>query len=349
MNEKDACFQPEDLQDWTSSVFQALDVGKKDADLAARLLIRTNLRGIDTHGISRVSGYVEKLRSGELNARPRVEMSFRDGMLFLDGDGALGQAVGMRAVEETVSRAAEPGIVTCFIRRSGHLAAIGQFVLEAAERGMVAVICQETPPLMALRGSSRPAIGNNPIAFACPVKDRPPLVFDMATSVVARGHLIQAISDGKKIIPDGWAIGPDGKETADPQRALEGAMLPVANHKGIGLAMMVQVLAGSLTGSMTADSAASHGATSSAGNVSAFLMVMNPARIVGRDEFDSHVERWISTYLSASGAQSRYPGQRAAEYEAKRRVAGIPIPFSTLGQLEKVGTSVGVPFDLVRV
>lgn len=349
MIEKNICFRPEDLQDWTSLVFQALDVDRKDAEESARLLVRTNLRGIDTHGISRVTGYVEKLRSGELNARPRIEMSFRDGILFLDGDGGLGQVVGTQAASEAVSRAADTGVVTCFIRRSGHLAAIGQFVLEAAERGMVAVICQETPPLMALKGASRPAIGNNPIAFACPVKDKPPLVFDMATSVVARGNLIQAISDGRQTIPSGWAIGPDGEATLDPQRALQGAMLPVAGHKGVGLAMMVQVLAGSLTGSMTADSAASHGATSSAGNVSAFLTVLNPARIVGQDEFDNHVARWISTYLSASGEQSRYPGQRAAEYEAKRKVAGIPIPLSTLEQLQKVGTSVGVTFDLPMV
>jgi len=349
MTEKNACFRFEDLQGWTSSVFQALEVDKKDADEAAHLLIRTNLRGIDTHGISRVTGYVDKLRSGELNAHPRIEISSRGGMLFVDGDGGLGQAVGSRAVSETVSRAADTGVVTCFIRRSGHLAAIGQFVLEAAERGMVAVICQETPPLMALKGSSRPAIGNNPIAFACPVKGKPPLVFDMATSVVARGNLIQAISDGKTSIPDGWAIGPDGEATLDPQRALQGAMLPVAGHKGVGLAMMVQVLAGSLTGSMTADSAASHGATSSAGNVSAFLMVLNPALIVGQDEFDNHMERWVSTYLSASGEQSRYPGQRAAEYEIKRKAAGIPIPLSTLGELEKVGKAVGVAFDLVTV
>jgi LDH2 family malate/lactate/ureidoglycolate dehydrogenase len=349
MTEKDACFRFTDLQDWTSSVFQKLEVEKKSADEAARLLIRTNLRGVDTHGISRVTGYVEKLRTGELKARPQIEMSFRDGMLFLDGDGGLGQVVGMQAVTEAVSRAANTGVVTCFIRRSGHLAAIGQFVLEAAERGMVAMICQETPPLMAPKGSSRPVIGNNPIAFACPVKGKPPLVFDMATSVVARGNLIQAVSDGKKTIPDGWAIGPDGEVTLDPQRALQGAMLPVAGHKGIGLAMMVQVLAGSLTGSMTADSAASHGATSSAGNVSGFLMVINPARVVGQDAFDNHVEGWISTYLSGSGPNSRYPGQRADEYETKRKVAGIPIPLSTQGELEKVGKSVGVAFDLPTI
>ncbi|HEY4193531.1 MAG TPA: Ldh family oxidoreductase [Mesorhizobium sp.] len=345
MSKENACFRPDDLRRWISSVLQSQGVAAKDADETARVLIRTNLRGIDTHGIGRVSGYVDKLRSGELNARPDGSMELRDGVLYVDGDGGLGQSVGMKAVHEAAARAAQTSVVNCFIRRSGHLAAIGQYALEAAERGMVAMICQETPPLMALEGSSRPAIGNNPIAFACPVKGQAPLVFDMATSVVARGNLLQAISDGKTTIPDGWAIGPDGKPTNDPQLALQGAMRPVAGHKGVGIAMMVQVLAGSLTGSLTADSAATHGATSSAGNVSAFLMVINPQSVIGREAFDAHVAQWIGTYLSASGEGSRYPGQRASETEAIRETSGIPIPASTFEQLRKVGFSVGVPFE----
>lgn len=344
-----AHYSPEELRRWTSTVFQALNVGRAAADETARLLVRSNLRGIDTHGVNRVSGYVEKLRSGELNAQPSADLSFRDGVLRLDGDGGLGQSIGRMAVDEAVRRAAEMPVVTCFIRRSGHLAAIGLFALEAAERGMVAVICQETPPLMALEGASRSSIGNNPIAFACPVAGRAPLVFDMATSVVARGNLIQAISDGATMIPDGWAIGPDGKPTNDPHRALKGAMLPVAGHKGIGLAMMVQVLAGSLTASTTADSAVTHGATSSAGNVSAFLMVINPDLVVGKVAFDAHMERWVSAYLSAGGTAGRYPGQRASETEAGRAVSGIPISTSTLSDLRKAGASAGVPFDLTTM
>jgi LDH2 family malate/lactate/ureidoglycolate dehydrogenase len=172
------------------------------------------------------------------------------------------------------------------------------------------------------------------------------LVFDMATSVVARGNLIQAISDGDTTIPDGWAIGPDGKPTNNPHHALKGAMLPVAGHKGVGLSMMVQILAGSLTASMTADSAKTRGATSSAGNVSAFLMVINPSLVVGKAAFDTHVEKWVSTYLSAGGKEARYPGQRAGEMEAQRTISGIPIPSSTLNDLRKAGASVGVQFDL---
>jgi LDH2 family malate/lactate/ureidoglycolate dehydrogenase len=342
-------YHGEELARWTADVFQAAGAARPDAEETARVLVRTNLRGVDTHGVARVLMYVEKVRSGEVNARAKPVSDLRDGVLHFDGDGGLGQSVGMHAVREAIARASEQPVVVCLIRRSGHLAALGQFVLEAAERGMVALMCQETPPLMALRGSGRPAIGNNPIAFAAPVRDGPPIVFDMATSVVARGNVLQAVKDGREQLPEGWAIGPDGEPTVDPQLALKGAMLPIADHKGVGLAMMVQVLAGSLTASATAQSAASHGAMSSAGNVSAFLMVINPDLAVGRDLFDNHMADWIATYRAASGSGSRYPGQRAAETELARVRDGVPLPPSIVADLRKVGDLAGRPFDLKTI
>lgn len=339
-------YRHEDLEAWVAAVFAGAGVDAGQAEETARVLVRTNLRGIDTHGVSRVAGYLQKVRSGEVNAHAKPSAIFSDGILRFNGDGGLGQAVATQAVRMSVERARDASTTVCAIRESGHLAAIGQFVLEAAEAGMIAILCQETPPLMALRGSKRPAIGNNPIAFAFPVKGRPPMVFDMATSVVARGNVLQAIADKATVLPEGWAIDSDGQPTVDPAAALKGSMLPIAGHKGIGLAMLVQVLAGSLTGSMTAASASAHGAMSSAGNISAFLLVLNPDRFVGRDVFDAHVADWLKTYKTASGEGSRYPGERAAECEAERRRSGIPLPESTRAELVNVGAAFGRPFDL---
>lgn len=334
----------ETLNRWTSSVFQAAGATAEDAQLTAEVLVRTNLRGIDTHGVARVLAYIEKMRSGEVNARPQPKVAWRHGVLHYDGDGGLGQAVATRAVREAMAHARDQAVVTTMVRESGHLAALGMFLLEPAEAGLVALLCQETPPLMAPEAASRPAIGNNPIAFAMPVAGRAPLVFDMASSVVPRGAVLQAVRDKQATIPEGWAIGPDGRPTTDPQAALKGAMLPIAGHKGVGLAMMVQALAGSLSGSATAASAAKHGAMSSAGNVSALLMLFNPEHFVGRAAFDSHVDAWLGTYLAASGPKARYPGQRAAECEAERRHSGIPLPASIEAELVKVGELVGRPF-----
>ncbi|WP_052081144.1 Ldh family oxidoreductase [Pseudomonas sp. ML96] len=339
-------YAADDLMEWTAKAFQAAGVRPLDAQHTARVLLRTSLRGIDTHGVVRVMPYIEKVRSGEVNAAPNISSQLRDGVLHFDGDGGLGQSVASEAMTAAIEQARSQPVVTCLLRRSGHLSAIGQFALQAAEQGMIALICQETPPLMALRGSSRPSIGNNPIAFAAPVSGQAPLVFDMATSVVARGNVLDAIREGRPSLPEGWAIGPDGEPTCDPAQALKGAMLPIAGHKGIGLAMMVQVLAGSLSASTTAQSAATHAATSSAGNVSAFILVINPDLVIGRDTFDAHMHAWIDTYKNASGAGGRYPGERAAEIEAQRLRDGIPLASQVVAELQKVGESVGHAFTV---
>ncbi|MCA1179763.1 MULTISPECIES: Ldh family oxidoreductase [unclassified Pantoea] len=339
-------FSPEGLQHWIGQLYIAAGARPQDAEETARVLVRTSLRGIDTHGVSRVLTYLEKMQQGEINAQPHFTHEIRDNVIWFDGDGGLGQSVASTAISLAVKHAHTHPVTTLLLRRSGHLAALGQFALEAADEGMIAVICQETPPLMALMGAGKPAIGNNPIAFAAPLQGKAPLVFDMATSVVARGNVLQAIKDGQERIPDDWATGPDGAITSDPQMALQGAMLPVAGHKGIGLAMMVQVLAGSLTASATAASAAQHSATSSAGNVSAFILVINPALLIGQQSFDEHMRNWLDTYLQASGQASRYPGQRANECEQKRREFGIPVAASIVAELRKAGEITGHPFNL---
>lgn len=342
-------FRASDLRTWASAALQAVGAMPEDAEETARVLVRTNLRGIDTHGVNRLPVYLAKIRSGEVNVRSKRTLTASGSVLTVDGNAGLGQAVAMEAVRKAADMASEAPVVTCLIRSSGHMAALGLFVLEAAERGMIALMCQETPPLMALPGATRPAIGNNPLAFAAPIEGQPPLVFDMATSVVARGNILQAILDGAETIPEGWCIGPDGQPTMDPKVALKGSMLPVAGHKGIGLAMLVQVLAGSLTGSETAAKAAANSSTSSAGNVSAFLQIINPDRLVGKETFDTHMHQWVGIYSASNEGMSRYPGQRAAESETVRGQTGIPLPESTINDLIKAGTDFGFAFDLTPI
>lgn len=209
---------------------------------------------------------------------------------------------------------------------------------------MIAFVTQSTPPVMALPGSRGAAIGNNPIAFATPVSDGPPLVFDMAASGVARGNVLAAKREGRPI-PEGWAIDEQGRPTTDPEAALRGAMLPMAGHKGIGLAMMVECLAGSLSGAKPpAMAGAKPGSAPS--RVGAFLFVANPELVAERNAFDAHVAGWIATYKKASGAEGRYPGERAAGLERKRMTEGIPLDPSVVAELKQVGELTGAPFDV---
>jgi LDH2 family malate/lactate/ureidoglycolate dehydrogenase len=264
----------------------------------------------------------------------------RNGMLHYEGDRGLGQLIGIAATKAAIECARDQAVVCCLVHRCGHLAALGSYVLVAAEAGMVAVMAQATQPLMALPGWTGRAIGNNPLAFAVPVAGGPALVFDMATSVVARGHLRQAIREGTPV-PEGWTLAPDGTPTTDPDAAWAGAVLPVGGYKGMGLAMLVQTLVNSLQGNTASVNSGTRAGTADMGG---FLMVLNPALI--DNGFGSDVDTWLRTYRDAAGADGRYPGERAARSEADRRRKGVPIPPVLLGQLSDLGVETGVPFAL---
>ena len=330
------------LAGWLGGAFIACGLETEAAALAARVLVRTNARGVETHGVSRALVYAQKLKSGELSARPDVRYEDRHGTLHCHAGRGLGQVVAIGAVREAVRRAAGTGFVPVIIHDVGHLAALGLFALEAAEAGMIAIVAQSTPPLMALPGSKGAAIGNNPLAFASPVPGGAPLVFDIAASGVARGNVLAAAREQREI-PPGWAIDAEGHPTTDAKAALAGAMLPMAGHKGIGLAMMVQCLAGSLSGALPA---AVTGSTpgSAPSSVGAFLLVANPDLVAGRAAYETHMAGWLDAYRRASGPGGRYPGERAARLEAERMRNGIPLTDGVVAELRRLGGTTGVPF-----
>jgi LDH2 family malate/lactate/ureidoglycolate dehydrogenase len=332
------------LAAWLARAFEGCGLDAPSAALAARVLVRTNLRGVDTHGVSRALVYVQKLQSGELNPRPDVRYEERHGMLHCHADAGLGQVVATQAIERAVEAAATRAFVPVVLHEVGHLAALGMFALQAAEAGMVAYVAQATPPMMSLAGSRGAAIGNNPMAFASPAPDGPPLVFDIAASGVARGNVLAAAREGRRI-PEGWAIDAEGHPTTDPAAALAGAMLPMGGHKGIGLAMMVECLAGSLTGARPASVTAGAKPGSAPARVGAFLFVANPGLIAGREAYAEHMAAWLRTYLDASGADGRYPGQKAARVQSEREREGVPLNAAVVAELRKVGELSRAPFD----
>lgn len=333
----DPCYDADALLDWSTRVLIATGIPAVDAAAGANVLVRTSLRGVDTHGISRIPLYTDSLLAGQINAKANHGGDFRDGVLHYRGDHGLGQAVGVAALNAALELAQERAVVPCLIAQCGHLAALGSYVLLAAEAGMIGFICQSTTPLMALEGWTERAIGNNPLAFATPLDNAVPLVFDMASSVVARGNLRDSVRENRPV-PPGWAIDTSGNPTTDPEAAWAGAVLPIGGYKGIGLAMMVQVLAGSLLGNSTA-------LRGGGGNeMGAFLMLVNPALV--NDGYAADVDAWLGHYRRVAGEKGRYPGQRAAATEASRREHGIPIPPVLLQQMRATGEKVGQPFAM---
>jgi LDH2 family malate/lactate/ureidoglycolate dehydrogenase len=337
-------YSAESLERWTTRVFTSCGVPQDDARQAARLLVRSDLRGQETHGLTRLPSYVQRLAAGDFNARPHMTHRSFAGGIVMDADGAMGQVAGPHAVRLAMQALETSASVLVAIRSCGHLGALGIHALQAAEDGVFCLVGQRTPPLLAMEGYAGAAIGHNPIAFACPVPGAAPLVFDVACSVAARGHILAAARE-QRPIPPGWAVDAEGRPTTDPHAALEGALLPMGGHKGIGIAMMVECLAGALAATAAsfepgANALPSSGAMARQG---AFLWAVRPAAFAQDDMFGAYMAHWTDEYRRRGGDAARIPGQRAALLERERRREGIELTGALLTELQSAGARLGQP------
>jgi LDH2 family malate/lactate/ureidoglycolate dehydrogenase len=339
----------DDLERWTAQVLAACGVPDEDARPAADLLVRSDLRGYATHGLTRLPSYVQRLRSKDFNPRPDMRHRSFAGGIVLDADSAMGQVAGPHAVRLAREALKTSASVLVAIQSCGHLGALGMHAMLAAEAGYFCLVGQRTPPLLAMEGFRGAAIGHNPIAFACPVPGRPPLVFDIACSVAARGHILVAAREGRPI-PEGWALDAQGRPTTDAKAALDGALLPMGGHKGIGIAMMVECLAGALAATAAslapeANRLPSSGAMAVQG---AFRWMVDPRGFVQDVLFAACMTQWIGRYQSSGGDAAHLPGQRGALLEARCREQGFALPPSLLQELQALGErcSIALPASL---
>jgi len=326
------------LTRWTSAILESCGVSQPDALLAGDLLVRSDLRGYATHGLTRLPSYVQRLRAGEFNARPRLQHRRFAGGIVLDADLGMGHVVGPHAVQLAREALVSSASVLVAIQSCGHLGALGMHAMLAAEAGYFCLIGQRTPPLLAMEGFQGAAIGHNPIAFACPVPGEAPVVFDIACSVAARGHILLAARDGRDI-PAGWALDAQGRPTTDAKAALDGALLPMGGHKGIGVAMMVECLAGVLAATAASlEPAANRLPTSGAmGGQGAFLWMVDPRHFVQDELFAACMTQWIERYQASGGEAARLPGRRGALLEARCRDEGMSLSPALRAELQALG------------
>jgi LDH2 family malate/lactate/ureidoglycolate dehydrogenase len=257
----------------------------------------------------------------------------------------MGHVVGPHAVQLARKALESCATVLVAVQDCGHLGALGMHALLGAEAGYFCLVGQRTPPLLAMEGFRGAAIGHNPIAFACPVPEAPPLVFDIACSVAARGHILVAARDGRDI-PEGWALDAQGRPTTDANAALEGSLLPMGGHKGMGIAMMVECLAGALAATAASlEPSANRVPTAGAiGGQGAFLWMVDPRRFVDSDLFTASMTQWIDRYRASGGDAAHLPGRRGALLEASCRERGLPLAPALLAELQALGKRRGISF-----
>ncbi|MCW5590547.1 MAG: Ldh family oxidoreductase [Burkholderiales bacterium] len=225
-----------------------LGLDERDAADASRILVLGELMGLSTHGVGRIESYGERLDLGGIKARPDIRADkVAPAIAKVDGDNGVGPLVGMRSLEAAMTMARETGVGIIFARASNHFGPVAPYCLIAAEAGFASIIGSNATTTIAPTGGRDARLGNSPVGFCVPNPGGQPIILDMALSVVARAKIRNAAKKGEAIPPT-WATDKDGGPTTDPQAALDGFLLPIGGHKGYGLALIVDLFAGLLSG-----------------------------------------------------------------------------------------------------
>ncbi len=340
-------FAHDRLRGFGGLVFAAAGVPASEARIVADALVDANLAGHDSHGVMRLPYYVRWIESGDFV--PGAQLTVVDeaaAFAVVDGGWGFGQVQGRRAMEIAISKARDAGAATVAGRNCTHLGRLGDYPRMAADRGLAATMYINTHGagrLVAPFGGIDRRLSANPIAIALPRPDAPPIVLDISTCKIAEGKIRNMQIEGKPV-PKGCIIDSEGRPAtaaSDFYGPPRGALLPMAGHKGFGLGLASDILAGAISGA-----GCSRADASRIGN--GFLMhVLDVERLRGCAEFFADVEALVS-YVKSSRLAPGFdeilvPGEPEERTASERRRHGIPLPDGTLETLNETATRVGVP------
>src|SRR6478735_3448152 len=233
-----------------SEALSALGVPAADAAGVAEVLVEADLTGVDSHGVHLLLMYVTRLRSAQIRADATIDVLDDSGStVWLDAGLGVGQIAGLRAADLVVERARAHGVASVSVREATHLGAIGVYTRRIAEQGIVCLCVQNGPTVVPPYGGVTPMFSTNPISYAIPTGRHPTIVYDIATTAVAGNRLLLAKRRGDVTFPEGWACDEQGRPTTDTQAASVWNLQWFGGHKGYGLGLLVEILAGVLAGS----------------------------------------------------------------------------------------------------
>lgn len=329
-----------------AAVFERCGMDRPDARLLADSLVAADLRAVNSHGVMRVPEYVKKLTTGGVNPRGRPSIA-RDGgaCLVVDGGNSMGQIAAQFAMDQTVERAASTGIAATAVRGSNHCGAMAYFAAQALKQDMIGIATTNALPTMAPWGGAERLLGINPLAVAIPAGDERPIVYDAAFSGSAHGKIRIYQQRGQQL-PEGWALGRDGRPTTDPAAAIEGLLVPIGGFKGAGLAMITGILSSMLSGASYGTELGDMESGPRPGQDGHFLMAIRVGAFEDVERFKSRVDRAIREIHDcklAPGFDRAYaPGEKEFLAEQENRRQGVPLPRVTLANLRQVAMDLGV-------
>ncbi len=339
------------LEQAASKVLEAAGVPKPNADTVAKVLLFADQRGIESHGISKLPIYVKRIQDGGVNpgAAPRI-IGGKGGIVRIDGMNALGPIAGVFGMEQAIEAARTHGIGVASVRNSNHFGVTAYYSMMALPHGMIGFAFSNANPTVAPWGGKEAMVGTSPLSVAIPSGSGLPFVIDMATTTVARGKIL-LYARNKKPLPPGWALDSEGKETTDPEVALKGLLTPLGGAKGSGLALLIDILCGLLSGSkyLTDVGHLYTGTDKPQGIGHLFLALEIDAFLPGKqflDEMDRYIEK-IHSCPRAEGVERLYiPGEIEYESMMKTEREGVEVSSITREELARTAESLGLDFRI---
>ncbi len=340
----------ERLRDIAETMLSAAGASQSEAETVARHCVNANLAGHDSHGIILVLAYIERIGLGHIQpGAPSSIVKESPTTTVIDGNWGFGYVVTEAAMQMTIDKARTANVAAATVFRQSHIGRLATYPLMAAEAGMIGLITADSgraPKHVAPFGGREARLGTNPICIAVPSDLDGPLCLDMATSAVSNGKVMVAAARGEEI-PGGWIIDADGKPSTDPaQLNAGGALLPLGGgegYKGTGLAVIVEILCGLLTGlGYGVEASGRH-------NDGCFMAVFNVEAFRPLAEFRAEVTdfaRYLKeTPLSEGSTGVLYPGEIERNCELERGANGIDVEEATWNRLREVAESLGAGLD----
>lgn len=343
--------QAEELEALGRRIFEAAGASPEEAETIVASLVRANLAGLDSHGVIRIPQYLGMVRRGLMRFGQPVEVVRETATTaVLNGNWGPGQVCARRATELVLDKARRWGLGAVGLHHSNHVGRLGEYVLRLAEAGMLGLAAvnnhgaaHHTAPF----GGTKGRLATNPIAFAAPANGRPPFVLDMTTSIAAEGKVRVLRNRGQRV-PEGWILDGQGRPTTDPNDFYgepRGVLLPLGGevgYKGFGLGLMVEILAGALSGAGCSREAA---AAAHPGNA-LFILAIAIDPFLDRSDFERQVADFFA-YVKSSPLQEGFeeillPGEPEVRTEQRRRAEGIPVDEETWRQIQEAAAGLGV-------
>ena len=348
----------DELESFCSGVFQALELTAEDATIAAAVLVAADARGIPSHGVARLSRYVNGLRTGLMQPdAPAEAISDTPTSILVHAHGAMGAPVSARTMRAVIAKAKVTGAAFGCVRDSNHFGIAGYYAMMALEHSMIGVAMTNSAPLAVPTFGRQVMTGTNPIAFAAPAEEERAFVLDMSTTVVTRGKIEVYDRLGKEL-PAGWAVDRDGRTTQDARSVLEdvtkrvgGGILPLGGagetlggHKGYGLSVMVDILCGVLSGG--AFGRGLYDTPKSMARVAHFFGAIridtfrDPSGF--RQDMDALLRQLRETPPAEGADRVYFAGQKEFEREAEALRLGVPVLGKTFHGISAIGDELGV-------